>query len=294
MGSRGCETWLRVGLHIFAICLCIPSESRKSRSHRPSQTSTGTMVLGSMYRMAFVSLLVDARETATGGWGMALKLSRALPLVGCTSHLDDIAVDVGARGGGETRMALNAGYTVLAIECHAKAFRSFRAMYANDSRVHAHFGCASDHGGNATFHIAGDSSSLHEKAVTTRKVERMKRPTNGALTTTVPLLVVDDLLATLGGRVCAVKVDVQGNELGVFLGMVRTFARHRPVLYFEHAVVNLGDDAQRLIPWVQAQGYLCHPHVCEYCNVLCTPFVSRASSVVMAAASADGGSTRST
>jgi len=236
--------------------------------------------------VAFVSALhaVVARESAVSGWGMALELSRALPQVGCPSHAGGIAVDVGARGGGETRLALDAGYTVLGVECSADAFKSYANKYSLESRVDAHFGCASNHSGFATFHIAGDSSSLHQEAVSTREDERKKRPKKvSSRTVQVPLLVVDELLARSkvagdGRQVCAVKIDVQGNELGVFQGMVHTLARYRPVLYFEHAVVNLGKrHAELLIPWVQAKGYHCHPHsriVCEYCNVLCTPDVN--------------------
>lgn len=221
---------------------------------------------------------VCAKETSASGWGMSLELARQVPTVSstCASQPESgIVVDVGARGGGETRLALEAGYKVVAIECSRDAFAAFANSYTNNPRVHAHYGCASEHNGTATFHLAGDSSSLKQGAVTIRKEERKKRPKAGAAqSTTVPLLVVDELLAAHTGPVCAVKIDVQGNELGVFKGMVRTLAKHRPVLYFEHSVVNLGNDADVLLPWVKAKGYHCHPHhrrACEYCNVLCTP-----------------------
>ena len=221
---------------------------------------------------------VHAREGPETGWAMALELSRSIAGP-CMTESGGFAIDVGARGGKETALALSVGYSVVAVECSAEAFKLVAKLYADHPKVFAHYGCASDHSGNATFHLASDSSSLMSHAVTSRKEELRKRPKgNRSKTSTVPLLVVDELLMAANRKnepVCAVKVDVQGNELGVFKGMPQIFANHRPVLYFEHSVVNLGRLAtKQLIPFIQNKGYHCYPHtakMCEYCNVLCTP-----------------------
>ena len=170
-------------------------------------------------------------------------------------------------------MALHEGYRVVAVECSADAFRAFERVYGTNEQVTMHYGCASSQTGNATLHLASDSSSLRRAAVTTRREELRKRPKgNRRKSMTVPQLVVDQLLAPFHEPVCAVKVDVQGHELSVFKGMEQTFAKHRPVLYFEHAIVNLGaEDAKELIPFIRAKGYHCFPLHCDYCNVLCTP-----------------------
>ena len=261
-------------------------EQSISRAHLPNRVA---MRAGHMQQVliprarALVGLVliaggVDAREGPETGWGMALEISRSIAGP-CRTETGGFAIDVGARGGSETALALSAGYSVVAVECSEDAFAPFAKLHVNNPKVTAHYGCASDHSGNATFHLASDSSSLMHHAVSTRKDEIKKRPKgNRSKTMTVPLLVVDELLMAANRKnepVCAVKVDVQGNELGVFKGMPQIFANHRPVLYFEHAIVNLGRVASKqLIPFIQAQGYHCYPHtakMCEYCNVLCTP-----------------------
>ena len=127
---------------------------------------------------------------------------------------------------------------------------------------------------------------MHSHAVSQGK-ELQKAKHSKHRSTTVPTLVVDDLLKGKAARLCAVKVDTQGHELHVLKGMHRAIRRHKPVLYFEHSRKLLGEDFEKLLPWIKAKGYRCIPNTCESCNIMCLPIkaVRHSSSTSIASAS---------
>ena len=264
--------------------------------------------------------LARAREGIDGGWARALNESRKN--TGCLSGLSEhvsgasgLAVDVGARGGAETMLARKlAGYSVVALECSHKAFVDIAERFRNDPNIELHYGCASDVAGpaplaptaslpttpiphessprhtwlagQAQLHEAADSSSMHSRAVSQGK-ELQKAKHSKHRSTKVPTLVVDDLLKGKAARLCAVKVDTQGHELHVLMGMRRAIRRHKPVLYFEYSRKLLGEDFEKLLPWIKAKGYSCIPSTCESCNIMCLPIeaVRHSSSTSIALAS---------
>ena len=77
--------------------------------------------------------------------------------------------------------------------------------------------------------------------------------------TTIALVTVDDTIARHGlTRVDAVKIDVEGWEEQVFLGMMGVLARDHPTILFEFAPVRIrlaGDDPERLLRRLVKLGY---------------------------------------
>ena len=224
--------------------------------------------------------MASAKENSESGWGMALELSRSLVGACADMKVGGLAVDVGARGGTETRMALRSNFSTITVECSRAAAELIKAEHNNTQGrsvwADVHWACASDKTGTATLYEASDSSSLHARAVEGDQ-ERRKFKKSGNAKSEVPLVVLDDLLDARSEPLCAVKVDTQGNDFAVLRGMKRALGRHRPVLYFEHSVKMLGNvKAAKFLPWVRGHGYHCFPRTCLDCHVICTPDRTRA------------------
>ena len=246
-------------------------------SHRRARRHTMLMHL----RVAIFVLCLGVRpiackESREGGWAKALALSRAAgPCAGTTGG---VVVDVGARGGGETALALGYGYTTVTIECSPDAHRSLKTSLQKsirDKHVALHFGCATDKAGTITLNLASDSSSVNKRAVSgateVRKAHRDRKAYGNHSTLQVPALVVDELLPP-AKTLCAVKSDAQGHEFNVLKGLSKALKRDLPVLYFEFDTHFMPDDAARdLPPWLESLGYECAPRYCIACNILCTP-----------------------
>ena len=201
----------------------------------------------------FLALDVEGKEGPTGGWAKALNASRHTKT--CFGTTGGTVVDVGARGGGETRMAMRLGFSVVAVECSRKAFVSLRDTFQRKPDVSLHFGCASDKPGVAQLYDAVDSSSLHKHAVSAGPEVRKLRSGRNK-TVAVPLIVLDTLLASRS-KICGAKIDTQGHELHVMMGMEKMISKHRPVLYFEYIPRLIGADGPKLMAWVKARGYKC-------------------------------------
>jgi FkbM family methyltransferase len=71
----------------------------------------------------------------------------------------------------------------------------------------------------------------------------------------VPLRRLDDLCREIDGKICFLKVDVEGHELEVFRGGVQTLKRHRPNLIVEieqrHSTIPISET----INFILAQNY---------------------------------------
>lgn len=171
---------------------------------------------------------------------------RASPLMDCalslTEGADGVVVDVGANGGTESMLALRRGRKVYAFECLPSAYMElhalFRLNYPNVTVIHA---CAGQKTHIGELHLAQDSSSLSAANVEQaphgtwerKKAMREAVPYEPALVQALDEL----LLASADGkpreRIALVKVDTQGTEHAVLLGMEQVLRRDLPVLACE-------------------------------------------------------------
>ena len=107
--------------------MCRKRRKRNTASERNSHRRARRHTMLMHLRVAIFVLCLGVRpiackESREGGWAKALALSRAAgPCAGTTGG---VVVDVGARGGGETALALGYGYTTVTIECSPDAHRS--------------------------------------------------------------------------------------------------------------------------------------------------------------------------
>ena len=245
---------------------------------REKTTRGSTMRMLALRLLCACLTLAVGKESREGGWAKALALSRAAGP--CEGEGDGLAVDVGARGGGETLLALAYGYNVIAVECSLDAYGSMKQQFsktgkkaAYGDRVDLRYGCAHDKPGTLQLNLAHDSSSVSKRAVSgdlqLKKALKEQKMHNESVRT-VPAIVLDTLLPEQK-KLCAVKVDSQGHEEAVFHGMANALARDLPVLYFEYDTSFLPLDRKSYLPWLHKLGYTCTPPTCLACNILCTP-----------------------
>ncbi|EOD11379.1 hypothetical protein EMIHUDRAFT_214724 [Emiliania huxleyi CCMP1516] len=179
-----------------------------------------------------------------------------------------VAIDVGANGGCESTVALNAGRRVIAFECLSSAyFELLGNIAANATLVHL---CAGSKPHLAELHLAADSSSLLSQNVRfgneARKAVRNLRH-GGRARETVAIVPLDSIIPSTE-RVALIKVDTQGYEYHVLMGLMQTLRRECPVLAYEdvptkangrkvadsHPWAKLGDPAKDLLAPL---GYRC-------------------------------------
>lgn len=182
-----------------------------------------------------------------------------------------VVVDVGANGGTEIKQALALGHRVIAIECLPSAFSNLRKAFEMiPSRVRLHFGCAAAEPGELVLHVDptrnGDSSSLFpdselkgllSKDGILRKLLPTKAKDATIETTRVPALVLDTLLRNTTG-IRLIKIDTQGAEEAVLLGLNETLQREQPVLLYESYVL-ASPAGLRVRARLSDMGYLCSP-----------------------------------
>jgi FkbM family methyltransferase len=164
---------------------------------------------------------------------------------------DAVCVDVGAHTGEWLTY-----FTALSPEARHVAFEplphlvpGLRARFP-DCVIHQ--AALADATGAATFHYVvndpGWSGLLEqERYFVTPQFERIR----------VDRVRLDDALAQ-SARVDFVKVDVEGGELGVLAGGLRTLERFQPIVYFEHARIhflNYGDISLPLYELLSGAGY---------------------------------------
>ena len=144
----------------------------------------------------------------------------------------DHVVDVGAAFGYEIDVSRYLGHPVIGIECRNSEYERLRRRYVLDTNVTMIHACASSSGGLLKLHMGEDSSSVHISAMrgVTWKRRREKHPIEY-----VPSLRVDDIRQTMGVHIGLLKVDVQGHELHVLKGALRTLRTDQPFLFFECA-----------------------------------------------------------
>jgi FkbM family methyltransferase len=82
----------------------------------------------------------------------------------------------------------------------------------------------------------------------------MHHPYLTGVTTTVPVVTVDDICA--GEPVALIKIDVEGHEASVVRGAAGTIARHAPAIVFEYAPQLLDNIVEQTpFGWLAERGY---------------------------------------
>ena len=140
---------------------------------------------------------------------------------------------------------------VIAFEPEARNARILEAMARANGFGHLHVigagaGAAT---GDATLFLDPDNKGKHS----------LVRDGANQQVTMIPIVTVDGVVAGRGlGRVDAVKIDVEGWEDQVLLGMADVLARDHPALLFEFAPVRIrlaGDDPERMLMRLIELGY---------------------------------------
>lgn len=83
----------------------------------------------------------------------------------------------------------------------------------------------------------------------------------------IPMVRLDDVLATETTKIRFMKTDAEGSELITFLGARDTIGKHRPVVHFECAIVSIepfGDTPEDYFNFFAPQGYF-------ICDILGNP-----------------------
>jgi FkbM family methyltransferase len=152
-------------------------------------------------------------------------LERELPVFCGAIHPNDRVVDVGANYGIYTHALRRRGAVVEAFEPQPPCVEVLRAYAAADSAVHVHQVALGHHTADAVLHVPvvagraarGSASLMHGAA-------------DGDETIPVKVRSLDSFEFA---DVRAIKIDVEGAELGVIEGAVATIARCRPMLMVE-------------------------------------------------------------
>ena len=189
-----------------------------------------------------------------------------------------IVIDVGANGGFETRKSIAQGREVLAVECLSSAYMELLKdqelmRHSNVTLLHL---CAGDKAGIMQLHLARDSSSLISNNIAEGK-EREKAIKQGQLGTTTEDVVVMPLDRFVSKEVALIKIDTQGFEYRVVLGLQHTVRKYLPVITYEDVTLNPGTRQN----WVNSGetykflkeklGYVCEQFDPKGIDYICKP-----------------------
>ena len=200
----------------------------------------------------------------------ALKVARTRSPVCRTAGKHGVVVDVGARGGAQTQMALDQNFSVVAVDCQQSEFVRLVQMFGGNEDVVLVNACANRAGeyGFKELYQASGSSSMSRSNIMDhgerRKVEQRKKVT--VLST--PL---DPYVLSLQKPVCGIKVDVQGLEGAVLDGLSKTIAKWRPVVHMEYDSRWRFTNSSGAVQDMLARGYSCKPKACKICDMVCWP-----------------------
>lgn len=136
-----------------------------------------------------------------------------------------IVVDVGSYSGIYSITAALLGHQAFAIEPKARmAQRIHENALLNNVEVKVSELAASDKTGKAVLHYKGQSPLT---SVSSLKKQRQDNASCEVTTTRI------DDLGIKGGRVAAIKIDVEGHEMAVIRGAAKLIAKHRPIMLIE-------------------------------------------------------------
>ncbi len=140
---------------------------------------------------------------------------------GCAIRPDDVVIDAGACEGFFTRFALDRGARVVAVEpwsTQANALRRTFAREIDEGRVRIEQRALSDREGSLELRI----DPAHPWGAT------LGSAYNATVGEVVPLTTLDRLVDATWGRCDFLKADIEGAEVAMVDGAVRTLARDRP------------------------------------------------------------------
>lgn len=147
-------------------------------------------------------------------------------------HRDSNTVDVGAYRGMVIRQAceLAPSGTHFAFEPLPREFGRLKCEFGKKEGVKLFEAALAETGGEADFHILEESpgfSGLRVRRYPPGLAPPVKRR---VMTATLDSIVPEGL------KIDFVKIDVEGGEIGVLRGGIRTLRRSRPIVIFEHGV----------------------------------------------------------
>ncbi|KAL3892981.1 MAG: hypothetical protein SGPRY_014592, partial [Prymnesium sp.] len=188
-------------------------------------------------------------------------LTRAEGLPGCV-------IDVGANGGQQAFAALSAGRRVYSVECLGTAYNHLlkaasHGVFPNVRNWTLLHACAGSNARISRLHLAFDSSSLLPGNVA-RGYESLKANWSaqrlGRAFEDVIVQPLDTLLSA--EQVALVKVDTQGSEYDVLLGMSNILKKNLPVVQYEcmgcvRADYKWFQESGNVMQLLQPLGYKC-------------------------------------
>ncbi len=159
-----------------------------------------------------------------------------------------IVIDVGANGGQQTSMALNANRRVVAVECLADAYSSLLAKFIGNDNVTLIHACAGAQTKMATLHLADDSSSLFEKNIKHGSERRKAAKEHNMLAKNRQSVIVVSLDELISEPVAFIKIDTQGFEYEVLRGSKKLLQAYAPIVMYENdkRFVKSGDPRELL------------------------------------------------
>ena len=149
-------------------------------------------------------------------------------------RLPGIVIDVGANGGQQTTMALNANRRVLSIECLASAYVDLLKRFEGNPNVTLVHTCVGSNTGLNVLNLADDSSDLIKRNIENGpEYAKAKRSHNERARNRQHVLTVR-LGDIVREPVALLKIDTQGFEYDVLLGAQSIMQTSAPVVMFEH------------------------------------------------------------
>ena len=201
-------------------------------------------------------------------WTDALKVARTHTKVCQKAGRHAFVVDVGARGGDQTKEALSYNFSSVAVDCQQSEFVRLVAMFGENENVVLVNACANKAGeyGFKELYQALGSSSMSKSNIMDhgerRKVEKRRKVT--VLST--PL---DPYVTSLNRPVCGIKVDVQGMEGPVLDGLGKTIDLYHPIIHMEYDYRWRYTNTSEAVEALHNKGYQCKPKACKICDMVC-------------------------
>lgn len=174
-------------------------------------------------------------------------LERELPVFCSQIRPQDVVVDVGANVGIYVHALRRCGAIVEAFEPQPECSAVLQAYATAFPSVHVHTVALGDAESVATLSVPIERGRLARTSATTRATS-----TGAGETIRVPVRTLDSFELE---RVNAMKIDVEGAELDVLRGAVRTIERARPLLLIEIEQRHHAGSIQAVFDWLAELGY---------------------------------------
>jgi FkbM family methyltransferase len=174
-------------------------------------------------------------------------LERELPIFCSQIKPQDVVVDVGANVGIYVHALRRCGAIVEAFEPQPECSAVLEAYAAAYPSVHVHTLALGDAESVVTLSVPIENGRLARTSATTRATSA-----GAGETIRVPVRTLDSFEL---GRVNAMKIDVEGAELDVLRGAVRTIERARPLLLVEIEQRHHAGSIQAVFDCVTELGY---------------------------------------